>query len=78
MRREGGRKAVEKGYTFYGCETWPACTFATWDKPTDDRCPDCGKSLFQKKGSVLACLNESCGYEKKLERKSKKASGEEK
>lgn len=77
-----GAKVVEKrskkGYTFYGCETWPACTFATWDKPTDERCPDCGKSLFQKKGSVLACLNESCGYEKKLERKSKKASGEEK
>ena len=44
----------------------------TWDKPTDETCPKCGKSLFKRKGGMLVCLDESCGFEKKAERKSKK------
>ena len=32
----------------------------------------CGKSLFKRKGGMLVCLDESCGFEKKAERKSKK------
>ena len=43
----------------------------TWDKPTDDLCPQCGKSLFKRKGGIVACLNEGCGFEKKAERKRK-------
>ncbi len=65
-------KKSKKGYTFYGCDGWPECKFMTWDKPTDEICPKCGKSLFRKKGNILACLNEECGFEKKIERKKKK------
>ncbi|MBQ8782262.1 MAG: type I DNA topoisomerase [Clostridia bacterium] len=65
-------KKSKKGYTFYGCDSWPKCDFMTWDKPTDDNCPNCGKSLFKRKGGLLVCLDESCGFEKKAERKTKK------
>ncbi len=65
-------KKSKKGYTFFGCDSWPKCDFMTWDKPTDDNCPNCGKSLFKRKGGLLVCLDESCGFEKKAERKSKK------
>ncbi|MBQ8228389.1 MAG: type I DNA topoisomerase [Clostridia bacterium] len=65
-------KKSKKGYTFFGCDSWPNCDFMTWDKPTDDNCPNCGKSLFKRKGGLLVCLDESCGFEKKAERKSKK------
>ncbi len=65
-------KKSKKGHTFFGCESWPNCDFMTWDKPTDELCPQCGKSLFKRKGGVLACLNEGCGFEKKAERKKKK------
>ena len=65
-------KKSKKGYTFFGCDSWPTCDFMTWDKPTDDNCPTCGKSLFKRKGGLLVCLDESCGFEKKAERKSKK------
>ncbi len=72
-----GSKVVEKkskkGYTFYGCESWPECKFITWDKPTKEVCPKCGKSLFSRKGGMVVCLNEGCGYETKAERKSKKS-----
>ena len=62
-------KKSKKGYTFYGCDNYPECNFMTWDKPTDEICPDCGKSLFKRKGGLLVCLNEGCGYEKKADRK---------
>ena len=71
-----GGKVIErktkKGYTFYGCSNWPECDFMSWDKPTDELCPKCSKSLFKKKGGVLVCLNEGCGYEKRPEKKGKK------
>ena len=70
-----GGKVIEKkskrGYAFFGCGNYPECNFMTWDKPTDDLCPQCGKSLFKKKGGIVACLNEGCGFEKKAERKRK-------
>ena len=64
-------KKSKKGYAFYGCGNYPGCNFMTWDKPTDDLCPQCGKSLFKRKGGIVACLNEGCGFEKKAERKRK-------
>ena len=70
-------KKSKKGFTFYGCGNWPNCDFMTWDKPTDDKCPNCGKSLFKRKGGLIVCLDESCGFEKKAERKSKKKTEEE-
>ncbi|MCR4614870.1 MAG: type I DNA topoisomerase [Clostridiales bacterium] len=70
-----GGKIVEKrsrkGYTFYGCESWPKCDFATWDKPLNESCPKCGKSLFKQRGGVIVCHGEGCGYEKKKARKGK-------
>ena len=66
------QKKSKRGYTFFGCDNYPNCNFMTWDKPTDEVCPQCGKSLFKRKGGVLACLNEGCGFEKKAERKRKK------
>ncbi len=75
-----GGKVIEKkskrGYVFYGCDNYPDCNFMTWDKPTDEICPECGKSLFKRKGGLLVCLDEKCGFEKKAERK-KRAKKEE-
>lgn len=65
------QKKSKKGYAFFGCDNYPDCTFMTWDKPTDEICPQCGKSLFKGKGGVLHCLDEKCGFEKKAERKKK-------
>ncbi len=70
-----GGKVIEKkskrGFSFFGCGNYPECNFMTWDKPTDDLCPQCGKSLFKRKGGIIACASEGCGFEKKAERKRK-------
>lgn len=71
------QKKSKRGYTFFGCDNYPECNFMTWDKPTDEKCPQCGKSLFKAKGGVLKCLDEKCGFEKKAARKRKKADAAE-
>ncbi len=55
-------KKSKRGYTFYGCDHWPDCDFMTWDQPTEELCPNCGKSLFKARGGILKCLDEKCGY----------------
>ena len=65
-------KKSKRGYTFFGCDNWPKCNFMTWDKPTEEKCPNCGKSLFKGKGGVLSCLDEKCGYKGKSKRKKDK------
>ncbi len=57
------KKRSKKGYTYYGCENNPKCQFMSWDEPTNEICPNCGKTLFKKKG-LIVCHNEGCGFEK--------------
>lgn len=61
----------KKGYAFFGCERWPDCDFATWDKPTNETCPKCGKSLFRGKAGLYNCLSADCGYSFRSPRKTR-------
>ena len=55
-----------RGRIFYGCGTYPACRFTSWDRPTDRLCPKCGKSLLglhdTGRRTTLRCLDKTCGY----------------
>ena len=35
-------KTSRRGKIFYGCNRFPTCDFATWDKPVNKVCPGCG------------------------------------
>ncbi|MBR6872229.1 MAG: type I DNA topoisomerase [Ruminococcus sp.] len=61
-------KKSKRGKKYYGCEDNPNCSFMTWDVPSDQKCPNCGSTLFQKggKSGKLVCHKEGCGYEKDL------------
>ena len=61
-------KKSKKGKKYYGCEDNPTCGFMTWDVPSEEKCPNCGSSLFKKggKNGKLVCHKEGCGYEKDL------------
>ncbi len=69
-------KKSKRGFQFYGCSNYPECNFMTWDKPTGENCPKCGKSLFKGKGGIVSCSNEECGYSFKPTRKNAKKSQE--
>lgn len=71
-------KKSKKGHLFFGCSNYPDCNFMTWDTPTAEECPQCGKTLFKGRGSVIRCLAEGCGYERKAaKKKSADASGDD-
>jgi DNA topoisomerase-1 len=70
-------KKSKKGYQFFGCSNYPECNFMTWDKPTGENCPKCGKSLFKGKGGIITCSNEECGHSFKAPRKNAKKSQED-
>ena len=54
-------KPTRKGKVFYGCTHYPKCKFATWDKPTGEMCPECGKAMIEKSGKEKCS---ECDYEK--------------
>lgn len=70
-------KKSKRGYQFYGCDNYPECNFMTWDKPTGENCPKCGKSLFKGKGGLITCPDEKCGYSFKAPRKNAKKTDDE-
>ena len=43
-------KKSHKGKLFYGCNNYPKCKTAYWDKPIDMNCPECGAIVLEKKG----------------------------
>ncbi|HIS45621.1 MAG TPA: type I DNA topoisomerase [Candidatus Scatomorpha merdigallinarum] len=75
----GGRllkRTSRNGYAYYACERGKDCPwrgtgadgreiigFMTWDVPTKDVCPECGKTMFKRSGrgrSKPFCINPDC------------------
>ena len=48
----GGRvveKQSRKGKVFYGCDRYPNCKFASWDKPVNKSCSHCNAPILYEK-----------------------------
>ena len=54
-------KKTKKGRRYYGCENNPECDFMSWQKPSKEKCPNCGGYMLEK-GNKLLCADEHCGY----------------
>lgn len=54
-------KTTRKGKIFYGCNHYPKCKTATWDKPTGELCPECKELLVEGKDGIKCS---SCTYTK--------------
>ena len=67
---------------FYACERGTDCGFITWDVPTKDFCPACGKTMFKHSGRgplKSFCINEECpNFVPEEKRSFKKKTTEEK
>lgn len=60
-------KKSRRGKDFYGCDRYPKCDFASWDKPVNKKCPECGSNYLveketKKEGLIIACPVKDCGY----------------
>lgn len=56
-------KKTKKGRKYYGCIDNPNCDYMVWQKPSGEKCPQCGEMLLEK-GNKLVCPNERCGYKR--------------
>ena len=54
-------KKTRKGKIFYGCNNYPKCKTAYWDKPVGEKCPECGEELVLKQDKIKCS---KCDYEK--------------
>ena len=63
-------RKTKKGRKYYGCENNPECEFMSWQKPSKEKCPECGGYMVEK-GNRLVCANKECGYVTALKRDSK-------
>ena len=68
---ECGKEVFEKrtryGKIFYGCSGYPNCKFASWEKPTNLKCPKCKNFLTvreTKSSFNYKCSNKDCDFAK--------------
>jgi DNA topoisomerase-1 len=76
-----------RGKIFFGCSRYKkddpeACTFAAWDRPLLEACPECGSSYLLSKyskrdGPYIACPNKECDYKRVIEQDTPSSAGDE-
>ncbi len=49
-------KKSKRGKIFYGCNNYPKCKTAFWDKPITEKCPNCEHNLTEKNNKIK-CSN---------------------
>jgi DNA topoisomerase-1 len=55
------------GKLFYSCSTYPSCTYAVWNPPIKEPCPNCKWPLLtlkvtKRRGAEKVCPQKECGY----------------
>ena len=63
-------RKTKKGRRYYGCISYPDCDFMSWQKPSAERCPDCGGAMVER-GNKLVCMDEQCGFVKNIKAEKK-------
>ncbi|MDP2909668.1 MAG: type I DNA topoisomerase [bacterium] len=58
-------KRTKRRKIFYGCDKFPACDCALWDKPVNEFCPKCNSILIETKRKHIKCSNKDCDFVKK-------------
>lgn len=65
-------KTSRRGKVFFGCDRYPECTFASWDRPVPEPCPECGSRYLVEKvskrtGARKICPAKECSYRGSVE-----------
>jgi DNA topoisomerase-1 len=56
-----------KGRVFFGCSSYPACDFASWDRPIPEPCPQDGQMLVETTRGKKLVRCTVCTYERPVE-----------
>jgi DNA topoisomerase-1 len=60
-------RTSRRGKVFFGCSNYPDCNFVLWNRPINEKCPECGAPFLVEKttkkyGRQVRCQNEDCDY----------------
>jgi DNA topoisomerase-1 len=66
------QKRSRRGKIFYSCGRYPKCSFALWDRPITEPCPQCQAPFVVEKttkrtGTTRRCFREECDYQEVVE-----------
>jgi len=66
------QRKSRRGKIFYSCERYPDCTYAVWNEPLNEACPQCQWPMLTMKvtkrsGASKVCPQEECGYTESVE-----------
>lgn len=66
------KRKSRNGKIFYSCSRYPDCTYAVWNEPINEACPDCGFPMLTKKttkrrGTEKVCPQKECGFIEAME-----------
>ncbi len=66
------QRKSRKGKIFFSCGNYPKCTYALWNEPADQPCPQCAWPILtvketKRSGKQLLCPHEGCDFRKKVE-----------
>lgn len=55
------------GKLFFSCSTFPTCSYAVWNPPLSEPCPNCGWPILtlkvtKRRGTEKVCPRKECGY----------------
>jgi DNA topoisomerase-1 len=55
------------GKLFYSCSTYPTCSYAAWNPPLAEPCPNCGWPILtlkttKRRGTEKVCPRKECGF----------------
>ncbi len=69
-------RKTKTGKKYIACSNYPECKFSSWNLPTKEKCPKCGKymELVQgKRGKFMKCSDKDCGNIVFFSKKTKKS-----
>jgi DNA topoisomerase-1 len=60
-------RSTKRGKLFYGCSEYSKCTFASWDRPVNEKCQKCGFPILvdketKRKGRFKRCIKCKAEY----------------
>ncbi len=66
------QRKSRRGKIFYSCERYPDCTYAVWNEPINEACPQCKWPMLTMKvtkrsGASKVCPQEECGHTESVE-----------
>ncbi len=66
------KRKSKRGKIFYSCSCYPKCSYAVWDEPINEPCPQCGFLMLtvkttQKRGTEKVCPQKNCDFVEKVE-----------